>query len=368
MRSMDNLTLNASSSPQNKLVLLGFKTNPFSDGTISNKPLSCSFNTPKRSSALYISKSFTSTPRAITKSNAESLGKDWSVRSSSSSNHETSSEVGSILLWVGLGVALSPVFSSAASYLKKYAMTLMEEMDKQNNKSATAGLSNGSDAKSATAGLSNGSDAKSASVTIVAPPGFEIELKQVNQSAAAEQGSAAASPTAKKCLVTVVLPAGFKTEVTQNNQSGTSQGSSAATSAVTVDLPLTKTEAKPAPAESEDDIEILKDSKKSGISQSPLDHQQLQDMLSNAGIEWDNRIIDKLKDFDLTSPELWAEFDEILANPDALTALKNPRIQAAILDLAVEDPLNLNKYKDDKEVMDGINKLRELLPRATDAP
>ncbi|KAI7738911.1 hypothetical protein M8C21_020072 [Ambrosia artemisiifolia] len=335
MRSMDNLTLNASSSSQNKLVLLGFTTNPFSDGTISNKPLSYSFfNTPKRSSALYISKSFISAPCAITKSNAESLGKDWSVRSSSSSNQETSSEVGSILLWVGLGVALSP----AASYFKKYAMTLMEEMDKQNNKSATAGLSNGSDAKSATAGLSNGSDAKSASVTIVAPAGFEIELTQVNQSATAEQGSAAASPPAKKCSVNVVLPAGFKTEVTQNNQSVTSQGSSAATSAVTIDLPLTKTEAKPAPAE------------------------------SDTGIEWDNRIIDKLKDFDLTSPELWAEFDEILANPDALTALKNPRIQAAILDLAVEDPLNLNKYKDDKEVMDGINKLRELLPRATDAP
>ncbi|KAJ0617839.1 hypothetical protein HanHA89_Chr02g0046341 [Helianthus annuus] len=150
------------------------------------------------------------------------------------------------MFWVGVGVALSPVFSSAASYLKvhiilhrnlllsyiykccmmmshmmfffffvmylkiqKYAMTMIEKTDTQNNKSATA---------------------------------------------------TATSPRAKQCKLTIVVPAGFEIEITQANKSETSQGSSA-TSAVTVDMPPTKTK----PIESKDDNESTKEPKKSGI-------------------------------------------------------------------------------------------------------
>ncbi|KAJ0785557.1 hypothetical protein HanOQP8_Chr02g0044571 [Helianthus annuus] len=64
---MDNLALNASS--QNKLVS-GFTANPRTDATtISNKPLFCSFKIPKRSGAIYKSKSSISTPRAVNKLN-----------------------------------------------------------------------------------------------------------------------------------------------------------------------------------------------------------------------------------------------------------------------------------------------------------
>ncbi|KAJ0603829.1 hypothetical protein HanHA300_Chr02g0042691 [Helianthus annuus] len=128
---MDNLALNSSSQKP----VLGFTANPRTDAIISNKPLFCSFKIPKRSGAIFNSKSSTSisTPRAISKSNeADSMGKDCFARISSSSDQHTSSvgatpqiavpppssQVGSPLFWVGVGVAFSAAFSWTASYLK----------------------------------------------------------------------------------------------------------------------------------------------------------------------------------------------------------------------------------------------------------
>ncbi|CAK9165857.1 unnamed protein product [Ilex paraguariensis] len=46
--------------------------------------------------------------------------------------------------------------------------------------------------------------------------------------------------------------------------------------------------------------------------QNPQYRQQLQDMLSNMGgsTEWDNRMMDSLKNFDLSSPEVKQQFGE----------------------------------------------------------
>ncbi|KAE8713381.1 Protein TIC 40 [Hibiscus syriacus] len=79
--------------------------------------------------------------------------------------------------------------------------------------------------------------------------------------------------------------------------------------------------------------------------QNPQYRQQLQDMLNNMGgiSEWDNRMMDSLKNFDLNSPEVKQQFDQIgltpeeviskiMANPEVAMAFQNPRVQAAIMD------------------------------------
>ncbi|KAF5817414.1 putative Heat shock chaperonin-binding, STI1 domain-containing protein [Helianthus annuus] len=330
---MDNLALNVSS--QNKLVS-GFTANPRTDATtISNKPLFCPFKIPKRSGAIYKSKSSISTPRAINKLND---AKDCFARISSSSGQHSSSQAGSIMFWVGVGVALSPVFSSAASYLKKYAMTMIEKTDTQNNKSATA-------------------------------------------------TATATSPRAKQCKLTIVVPAGFEIEVTQANKSETSQGSSA-TSAVTVDVPPTKTK----PIESNDDNESIKEPKKSGAKSNGVTVEALEKAIDDPTVlkmvypndmggnpEWNNRVMDSFKDIDLdlNSPEVKEQFDQIglnpeevvskiMANPEVAMAFQNPRVQAAIMDCS-QNPMGIIKYQNDKEVMDLFDKISELFPGVTRA-
>ncbi|KAF7124366.1 hypothetical protein RHSIM_Rhsim12G0005600 [Rhododendron simsii] len=111
--------------------------------------------------------------------------------------------------------------------------------------------------------------------------------------------------------------------------------------------------------------------------QNPQYRQQLEDMLNNMGgsAEWDNRMMDSLKNFDLSSPEVKQQFDQIgltpeeviskiMANPDIARAFQNPRVQAAIMDCS-QNPMSIAKYQNDKEVMDVFNKISELFPGAT---
>ncbi|XWS75589.1 hypothetical protein CRYUN_Cryun01aG0103600 [Craigia yunnanensis] len=114
--------------------------------------------------------------------------------------------------------------------------------------------------------------------------------------------------------------------------------------------------------------------------QNPQYRQQLQDMLKNMGgsAEWDDRMMDSLKSFDLSSPEVKQQFDQIgltpeeviskiMANPEVALAFQNPRVQAAIMDCS-QNPLSIAKYQNDKEVMDVFNKISELFPGVTGSP
>ncbi|KAF3337783.1 protein TIC 40 [Carex littledalei] len=111
--------------------------------------------------------------------------------------------------------------------------------------------------------------------------------------------------------------------------------------------------------------------------QNPQYRQQLQDMLNNMGgnSEWDSRMMDSLKNFDLSSPEVKQQFEQIgltpeevvnkiMSNPDVATAFQNPRVQAAIMDCS-QNPLNISKYQNDKEVMDVFTKIADLFPGVT---
>ncbi|CAN6458411.1 unnamed protein product [Victoria cruziana] len=109
--------------------------------------------------------------------------------------------------------------------------------------------------------------------------------------------------------------------------------------------------------------------------QNPQYRQQLEDMLNNMGggnSAWDNQLMDSLKNFDLSSPEVKQQFDQIgltpeeviskiMANPEVAMAFQNPKVQAAIMDCS-QNPLSITKYQNDKEVMDVFNKISELFP------
>ncbi|XP_050228324.1 protein TIC 40, chloroplastic isoform X2 [Mercurialis annua] len=108
--------------------------------------------------------------------------------------------------------------------------------------------------------------------------------------------------------------------------------------------------------------------------QNPQYRQQLEEMLNNmsGSGEWDNRMTESLKNFDLSSPEVKQQFDQIgltpeeviskiMANPDVAMAFQNPRVQQAIMDCS-QNPLSISKYQNDKEVMDVFNKISELFP------
>ncbi|KAJ0804561.1 putative Heat shock chaperonin-binding, UCH-binding domain superfamily, STI1 [Helianthus annuus] len=459
---MDNLALNSSSQKP----VLGFTANPRTDAIISNKPLFCSFKIPKRSGAIFNSKSSISisisTPRAISKSNeADSMGKDCFARISSSNDQHTSSvgatpqiavpppssQVGSPLFWVGVGVAFSAAFSWTASYLKKYAMqqafkTMMGQMDAQNNQSASAGFSPGSPFPFPPPAAPG------------SPPGSPFPFPTPTS-----QSAAATSAPASQRTVTVDVPP-TKTEATPTPTQATSapiEAKSAPTEAkdnfespqepkksAFVDVSpeetlktsfekleeSTKTESQKdseyenqasengsafKPTDSPFEGALSTGTKNNGMSvealekmmddptvqkmvypylpeemrnptsfkwmlQNPQYRQQLQDMLNNMGgsPEWDNRMMDSLKNFDLNSPEVKEQFDQIgltpeeviskiMANPEVAMAFQNPRVQAAIMDCS-QNPMSIIKYQNDKEVMDVFNKISELFPGVTGAP
>lgn len=110
--------------------------------------------------------------------------------------------------------------------------------------------------------------------------------------------------------------------------------------------------------------------------QNPMYRQQLQDMLNNMGgspDQWDNRMLDHLKNFDLSSPEVRQQFaqvgmtpeevvSKIMANPEVAVAFQNPKIQTAIMDCS-QNPLNIVKYQNDQEVMDVFMKISQIFPQ-----
>ncbi|CAN1228398.1 Protein TIC 40, chloroplastic, partial [Linum perenne] len=114
--------------------------------------------------------------------------------------------------------------------------------------------------------------------------------------------------------------------------------------------------------------------------QNPEYRQQLQDMLNNMGGNngWDPSMLDSMKNFDLSSPEVKQQFDQIgltpeeviskiMANPDVAMAFQNPRVQQAIMECS-QNPMSITKYQNDKEVMDVFNKISELFPGVSGSP
>lgn len=340
-----------------------------------------------------------------------------------------SSTVGSPLFWIGVGVGFSALFSVVASRLKKYAMqqafkTMMGQMNTQNNPFESGAFSPGSPfpfpmptppgpaaPANSTSTQSQASSTRTASqstVTVDIPatkvessPGPDINVKDEVEVKNEPKKSAFVDVSPEETVQQnaferfkdIDSSSSFKearapAEASQNgapsNQGfGDSPGSqSARKSVLSVDAlekmmedPTVQKMVYPYLPE-----EMRNPTTFKWMLQNPEYRQQLEEMLNNmgGGTEWDSRMMDTLKNFDLNSPDVKQQFDQIglspeeviskiMANPDVAMAFQNPRVQAAIMDCS-QNPMNIAKYQNDKEVMDVFNKISELFPGVSGQP
>ncbi|KAL6961950.1 hypothetical protein U1Q18_036909 [Sarracenia purpurea var. burkii] len=339
------------------------------------------------------------------------------------------SNFGSALFWVGVGVGLSALFSWVASYLKKYAMqqafkTLMGQMDSQNSQFNNAAFSPGSPFPFPTPSVSGSVASPSfptspefmpatspSPVTVQSALTVDVAATKVENPPATDVKDITETEEPKKYAFVDVSPeetlqkspfGGFEEtsqsdsskddgpadQVSQNGAApklgvgGSSEWSSSTRKTSTglsvealekmMEDPTVQKMVYPYLPE-----EMRNPTTFKWMLQNPQYRQQLEDMLNNMGgsTEWDNRMMDSLKNFDLSSPEVKQQFDQIgltpeeviskiMANPDVAMAFQNPRVQAAIMDCS-QNPLSIAKYQNDKEVMDVFNKISELFPGAT---
>ncbi|KAK7305590.1 hypothetical protein VNO77_43496 [Canavalia gladiata] len=335
-----------------------------------------------------------------------------------------SSTIGSPLFWIGVGVGLSALFSVVATRLKKYAMqqafkTLMGQMNSQNSQFDSGAFSPGSSfpfpmppsSGSATPSSSAASQSRapsaSQSTVTVDVPATNVEVASTTN--AKDEVEVKSEP--KKIAFVDVSPeetvqkshfesfkdvdesssvkeAQVPEEASQNgapfNQGfGGSPGSPfSRKSVLSVDAlekmmedPTVQKMVYPYLPE-----EMRNPTTFKWMLQNPQYRQQLEEMLNNMGgtTEWDSRMMETLKNFDLNSPEVKQQFDQIglspeeviskiMANPEVAMAFQNPKVQAAIMDCS-QNPMNITKYQNDKEVMDVFNKISELFPGVSGSP
>ncbi|KAL6498215.1 hypothetical protein OROGR_028612 [Orobanche gracilis] len=335
----------------------------------------------------------------------------------------SSSQLGSPLFWIGVGVGFSALFSWVAGRVKKYAMeqafkTFTQQMNTQNNPFANTqnnpfgNTQNNPFAPGSpfpfppppqTSPTSDSfkSGAASQSVTDVPvtkvedPPSTSVKDKVEPDDAPKKYAFVDVSPeeTVRKNAFKKDYKESSVQRDSPNNYSQSSQHVSQNGTASTQGAGASQgpSSGKGAPLMSVDALEKMMEDPTvqqmvfpylpeemrnpttfKWMLQNPVYRQQLQDMLNNMGgnPEWDNRMMDTLRNFDLSSPEIKQQFDQIgltpqeviskvMENPDVAMAFQNPRVQAAILDCS-QNPLSIAKYQNDKEVMDVFNKITEL--------
>ncbi|XP_021748086.1 protein TIC 40, chloroplastic-like [Chenopodium quinoa] len=346
----------------------------------------------------------------------------------------SSSQFGSPLFWIGVGVGISAIFSFVSSWTQKKAMqvavkTMMNQMGSKDNQFSNAAFSTGSPfpfpppptAGSSTSGFSyqrpstidlNASSAPSqatfsspaaseatvsvdVSATKTEPSGaavvenetetetktegkrsafVDVSPEETFQNTAFENYSNSSSATtSENANFTEVVQNGAPSNTSEQAQSTPPGKNGSLLSVDTLekmmeDPTVQKMVFPHLPAEMRDPATFK------WMLQNPVYRQQLQEMLDNMGgtPEWDNRMVDNLKNFDLNSPEVKQQFDQIgltpeeviskiMANPDVAMAFQNPRVQQAIMDVS-QNPMNIVNYQNDKEVMDVFNKIQQLFP------
>ncbi|XP_010558601.1 PREDICTED: protein TIC 40, chloroplastic [Tarenaya hassleriana] len=341
----------------------------------------------------------------------------------------SSSSIGSPLFWIGIGVGLSALFSWVTSSLKQRAMetamkTMMSQMNKQSNQFNSPPFPTGSPfpfpiptptspvpSPIPTSQFASQSSAATLDVTatkVDKPPSAKPETsipcdtkeetkpkkeerdyafvdvspeettKETPFSNYAEVTEASASKNTQ--MFEDVLKNGAASQPAASGPSGfqfpgTGKGGpglSVEALEKMMEDPTVQKMVYPYLPEEMRNPETFK-----WMIQNPQYRQQLQDMLNNmsGSGEWDKKMTDTLKNFDLNSPEVKQQFDQIgmtpeeviskiMANPDVAVAFQNPRVQAALMECS-ENPMNIMKYQNDKEVMDVFNKISQLFPGMT---
>ncbi|TYI19988.1 hypothetical protein ES332_A07G203200v1 [Gossypium tomentosum] len=325
-----------------------------------------------------------------------------------------SSRIGSPLFWIGVGIGLAALFTWVASSLKKYVMqqafkTMTGQMNTQNNQFGNTVFPLGSPfpfPAPPSAGPDIPRSPSSQCTDTVDAPVRQVEAASVTDPATEVKSVKNETETAepKKYAFVDVSPketmhkSAFEDAAELSSPNGIqSSKDDAGAFGVSRQAFLSCSMRGAGPTLSVDALEkMLEDPTVQKMLpeemrnpetfkwmlQNPQYRQQLQDMLNNTGgtgsTEWDNRIMESLKDFDLNSPEVKQQFDQIgltpeeviskiMANPEVAMAFQNPRVQAAIMDCS-QNPLSIAKYQNDKEVMDVVNKISELFPGVTGPP
>ncbi|XP_058097692.1 protein TIC 40, chloroplastic [Magnolia sinica] len=330
-----------------------------------------------------------------------------------------SSPIGSPLFWIGVGVGLSALFSWVATNLKKYAMqqafkTLMGQMSPENSQFSNTAFSPGSPFPFPTAPPSPAPSsyppvASKPMVTVDVPatkveaaPAPEVrddtEIKKEPKRYAFVDVSPE-EPLQKDPFESSKEPAETNPSHEVHFAEDVSANGSVPKQGTTASNEHSQSTRKPSSGLSVEALEKMMEDPTvqkmvypylpeemrnpttfKWMLQNPQYRQQLEDMLNNMGgsNEWDNRMMDTLKNFDLSSPEVKQQFDQIgltpeeviskiMANPEVAMAFQNPKVQAAIMDCS-QNPLSIAKYQNDKEIMDVFNKISELFPGVTGAP
>ncbi|PWA59279.1 Concanavalin A-like lectin/glucanase, subgroup [Artemisia annua] len=304
--------------------------------------------------------------------------------------------MGSPLFWVGVGVAFSAAFSWTASYLKhwkKAAMqqafkTMMGQMDTQNNQFGNAGFSPGSPfpfPTPATPGSSPfpfppPSQPTSSSATSSSGPAsgpfVDVSPEETLKTSFDKVEESAETESPKESEYTNQAfqnGAAFKPPMDGPFQGASSSGKGTTGPVMSVEA-LEKMMEDPTVQKM-----VYPDASKPTIPSTTAGYAFHLFFYRNSmggSPEWDNRMMDSLKNFDISSPEVKEQFDQIgltpeeviskiMANPDVAMAFQNPRVQAAIMDCS-QNPMSIMKYQNDKEVMDVFNKISELFPGVTD--
>ncbi|KAK7387325.1 hypothetical protein VNO78_28044 [Psophocarpus tetragonolobus] len=399
-----------------------FRRKPFSFGRVLVAPHRCRYRVSALSSSHHNPKSVQEklTAKRFASISSSNTQETTSVGVNPQLYPAPSSSIGSPLFWIGVGVGLSALFSMVASRLKKYAMqqafkTMMGQMNSQNNQFGSAAFSPGSPfpfpmtsaagptapASSATtpSRAPSASSASQSTITVDIPPtkveaapttNVKDEVEVTNEPKKIAFVDVSPEETVPKSPFesfqdddesSSVNEARVPDEVSQNgapsNQGfGDSGSQSTKKSVLSVDAlekmmedPTVQKMVYPYLPE-----EMRNPTTFKWMLQNPQYRQQLEEMLNNMGgsTEWDSRMMDTLKNFDLNSPEVKQQFDQIglspeeviskiMANPEVAMAFQNPKVQAAIMDCS-QNPLNITKYQNDKEVMDVFNKISELFP------
>ncbi|KAL3754974.1 hypothetical protein ACJRO7_002108 [Eucalyptus globulus] len=328
------------------------------------------------------------------------------------------SSFGSPLFWIGVGVGVSALFSWVANYLKKYAMqqafkAMMGQMNSQNNQFAGSPFSSASPSPFP---MGSAPRPTPSSMATSQPSTVDISATKV------EAVKAETAPVAdvkdeikkeeelKRYAFVDISPEETKEkspfesfkDVTETTSSEATQfvgnvpQNGSASKSVDSSSEASESTGKGNPVLSVDALEKMMEDPTvqkmvfphlpeemrnpetfRWMLQNPQYRQQLEEMLNNMGgsSEWDGRMMDSLKNFDLSSPEVKQQFDQIgltpeeviskiMANPEVAMAFQNPRVQQAIMDCS-QNPLSIAKYQNDKEVMDVFNKISELFPGVT---
>nr|GLL40470.1 protein TIC 40, chloroplastic isoform X2 [Ipomoea trifida] len=286
-----------------------------------------------------------------------------------------SSNLGSPLFWIGVGVALSALFSW--NYAMQQAFkTMMGQMNTQNNQFGNAPFSPGSPfpfpppppptsgpASSFPSPPTASSQATPSPSSVSQPVTVDVSATKVDEPPTPDvKDEEKVEEKPKKTAFVDVSPEGtFKKSDFENFKDIT-----------VTEPPNFNKAAENGTASASASGSGASQSSSPGKSNPPMTVEALEKMMEDPTVqkmvypnnmggspEWDNRMMDTLKNFDLSSPEVKQQFDQIgltpeeviskiMANPDIAMAFQNPRIQAAIMDVS-QNPYNIGKYQADKE-------------------